>query len=205
MLNDGIYGTCGGTNSFICKGLSFGDCCSSSGFCGKSDAHCKAGCQMAIGNCTASNISPDGTCGGSKGMTCTGSTFGNCCLSSGYCGSTTGHCTAGCQSSFGTCSSAAGTISTDGTCRGSKRLTCTGSSFSMCCSSAGYCGSSSAHCAKASGCQSDFNTCSLSTRGVSPHSTCGGTQKYTYASSAFGGCCSAGGYYRNTGTYCAQS
>ena len=32
--------SCGGTNKYVCKGSPFGDCCSSSGFCGTSTAHC---------------------------------------------------------------------------------------------------------------------------------------------------------------------
>lgn len=40
-------------------------------------------------------VSTDGTCGGAKGLKCQGSTFGNCCSSGGYCGSTTAHCAQG--------------------------------------------------------------------------------------------------------------
>ncbi|KAF2026994.1 hypothetical protein EK21DRAFT_32845, partial [Setomelanomma holmii] len=52
---------------------------------------------------STSKISSDGTCGGSKGYTCEGSTFGNCCSQYGYCGKTTTYCGAGCNSAFGTC------------------------------------------------------------------------------------------------------
>jgi hypothetical protein len=37
-------GPCGGTNKYICKDSTFGDCCSSSGFCGLTAGHCQAGC-----------------------------------------------------------------------------------------------------------------------------------------------------------------
>ncbi|KAH7407055.1 hypothetical protein DE146DRAFT_607491 [Phaeosphaeria sp. MPI-PUGE-AT-0046c] len=105
-----------GVNKFICKGSTFGDCCSSSGFCGTTTAHCSAGCQTTFGTCTSTDLSPDGTCtcGGTSKFQCKGSAFGDCCSSSGYCGSTTGHCTAGCQAGFGTCT--ASDMSPDGTC-----------------------------------------------------------------------------------------
>ncbi|KAF1952996.1 hypothetical protein CC80DRAFT_420995 [Byssothecium circinans] len=77
-------GSCGGTNKFSCKGSAFGDCCSSSGFCGSSAGHCTAGCQIAFGNCTNPSLSPDGTCGGNNKYQCKESGFGDCCSSSGY-------------------------------------------------------------------------------------------------------------------------
>ncbi|KAL1843207.1 hypothetical protein VTJ49DRAFT_2758 [Mycothermus thermophilus] len=46
-------------------------------------------------------VSTDGTCG--NGVTCAGSTWGNCCSPYGYCGSTNQHCGNGCQSAFGIC------------------------------------------------------------------------------------------------------
>jgi hypothetical protein len=59
-------GTCAGTNKYQCKGSQFGDCCSASGCCGSTTGHCTAGCQGAFGLCTSTDISSDGTCGGSK-------------------------------------------------------------------------------------------------------------------------------------------
>ena len=59
----------------------------------------------------AATISKDATCGGAKGDTCLGSTFGNCCSSAGWCGSTTAYCGAGCQSGFGNCGSNDGAAS----------------------------------------------------------------------------------------------
>jgi hypothetical protein len=91
-----------------------------------------AGCHAAFGTCTSTNLSPDGTCKMSKSVVpvvaandlsigegtsrykCKGSGYGDCCSSSGYCGSTTSHCTAGCQTGFGTCT--VSDISSDGTC-----------------------------------------------------------------------------------------
>ncbi len=51
----------------------------------------------------ASKVSPDATCGGQTGYTCLGSIFGNCCSSSGWCGSTAAYCGTGCNNSWGTC------------------------------------------------------------------------------------------------------
>jgi hypothetical protein len=49
-----------------------------SGYCGSTTAHCMAssGCQASFGTCTTSDLSPDGTCGGSNGYKCKGSGFG---------------------------------------------------------------------------------------------------------------------------------
>jgi hypothetical protein len=46
-------------------------------------------------------VSTDGSCG--SGVTCQGSTFGNCCSQYSYCGSTSDYCSSGCQTAFGTC------------------------------------------------------------------------------------------------------
>ncbi|KKF93655.1 putative chitinase 3 [Ceratocystis platani] len=52
-----------------------------------------------------SNLKPstDGSCGGSTGFTCEGTTWGTCCSKWGFCGVTTDHCGTDCQLSFGTC------------------------------------------------------------------------------------------------------
>jgi hypothetical protein len=139
-------GTCGGTKKYQCKGSTFGECCSASGFCGSTTGHCQAGCQITFGNCTNPPLSLDGTCGGTNKYQCKGSGFGDCCSSSGYCGSTNAHCTAGCQVSFGSCNST--DISPDGTCGGPQKYKCQDSAFGNCCSSGGYCGSSVNHCAQ---------------------------------------------------------
>ena len=121
-------------------------------------------------------ISTDGTCGGTSGFICTGSTFGNCCSEYGWCGSLEGHCSAGCQSSFGVCGlltkttsippsstpTQQTTISTDGTCGGVTGFICTGSTFGNCCSMYGWCGSTTDHCG--TDCQTAFGTCTQSMR-----------------------------------------
>ena len=145
---EGQKASCGGAKGFVCKASPFGDCCSSLGFCGSTTGHCGAGCQSTFGTCSSgvNKIPTDGTCGGTKGITCTCSTFGSCCSASGYYGSSTAHCEAGCQSTFGTCSTGASKISTDGTCGGNKGFICIGSNFGNCCSDAGKCGNTTAHC-----------------------------------------------------------
>ncbi|KAF2115690.1 hypothetical protein BDV96DRAFT_599264 [Lophiotrema nucula] len=201
-------GTCSGANKYKCKGSTFGDCCSSSGYCGSDSAHCGSGCQSVFGTCTDSSLSPDGTCGGSKGYKCLGSGFGDCCSASGYCGSTSAHCTSGCQSAFGTCGDTS--LSPDGTCGGSKGYKCKGTSFGDCCSSSGYCGSGDAFCGV--GCQSPFGNCAALTTsaatpkpsGLSPDGSCGGSKGYKCGGSGFGDCCSSGGYCGNTVNHCAQ-
>ncbi|PSN70572.1 hypothetical protein BS50DRAFT_597876 [Corynespora cassiicola Philippines] len=194
-------GTCGDTNGYMCADSTLGSCCSSSGFCGSTTGYCRAGCQSKFGTCTGSNkTSPDGTCGGSNGHTCKGSTFGDCCLSSGFCGSSTGHCAAGCQASFGTCSTGSGTISTDGTCGGTKFLPCKGSEFCDCCSASGYCGSTTGHCE--AGCQSMFGKCSSGAGKIFTDGTCGGTKGLTCTGSTFGNCCSKSGYCGSSTAHC---
>ncbi|KAA8619913.1 Carbohydrate-binding module family 18 protein [Pyrenophora tritici-repentis] len=67
---------------------------------------------LSVGSVTASPsraslnkraVSTDGSCGGSQGLTCKGSSFGDCCSQYGYCGSATAYCGTGCQTGFGTC------------------------------------------------------------------------------------------------------
>lgn len=112
---DGKCGVQG--NNKLCGGK-WGECCNLQGQCGTGDSFCAQNkCQG--GNCvitsfpnpwptptptaspvtspsiptpTPGSISPDGSCGGANKFTCKGSTFGDCCSSSGFCGATTGHC-----------------------------------------------------------------------------------------------------------------
>lgn len=132
--------TCGGTNKYTCLGSTFGNCCSRAGWCGSTSAYCGTGCQPGYGNCGSNSptsskpvssksiasstkssapaptstkkVSTDATCGGSKGYTCLGSSFGNCCSANGWCGSTPAYCGTGCRSGFGNCGSNNGASST---------------------------------------------------------------------------------------------
>ncbi|RBQ71978.1 hypothetical protein FVER14953_01584 [Fusarium verticillioides] len=103
------------------------------------------------------NVSTDGTCGGTKGKTCLNSAFGECCSSSGYCGDSSPYCGGGCQSKFGKCDAGSEKISPDGTCGGDKGYTCEGSQFGNCCSQYGYCGKATDNCGK--GCQKQYGVC----------------------------------------------
>ncbi|KAL8401304.1 hypothetical protein RB596_008205 [Gaeumannomyces avenae] len=104
--------TCGQASGSTCMDSVFGSCCSKYGWCGSSAAHCGSGCQSGFGTCSGptppdgSRVSDDGTCG--TGVTCMGSEFGNCCSSSGWCGSTDDYCGAGCQTPFGQCGGGGG-------------------------------------------------------------------------------------------------
>ncbi|TDZ24311.1 Chitin deacetylase [Colletotrichum orbiculare MAFF 240422] len=138
---------------------------------------------------TALAISTNAQCGGTTGLTCLGSAFGNCCSVNGWCGSTSSYCGTGCQSQFGSCgsqsssasgsssASAAGSssrtgtassaqasstlpVSTNGECGSGNGRTCQGSGFGNCCSPYNYCGNTDGHCG--TGCQSIFGTCTSS-------------------------------------------
>lgn len=98
-------GSCGGSKGFTCLNSEFGDCCSQYGFCGSSKAYCAAGCKADFGKCNGApsfpsatstaavpsattKVSTDGRCGFAKGatggMTCLGSSFGDCCSQYSY-------------------------------------------------------------------------------------------------------------------------
>lgn len=117
-------GSCGGANGYVCPKSGLGNCCSSYGWCGSSNAHCGPGCQTEFGTCAVRStlstltgsaplptstlkISLNGDCGGTTGQTCLGSDFGDCCSQYGFCGRTGLYCNVGCQLTFGTCSAPA--------------------------------------------------------------------------------------------------
>ncbi|KAL4778141.1 hypothetical protein BJX76DRAFT_352835 [Aspergillus varians] len=109
-----------------------------------------------------SNPSTDGLCGAANdGQTCPGTSFGDCCSASGYCGDTVEYCGTGCQPKFGTCSPSTGPpVSTDGLCSQMSDpvgAVCEGSAFGDCCSEWGYCGDTNAYCG--TGCQEAFGSC----------------------------------------------
>jgi hypothetical protein len=187
-----------------------------------STASAAASSTVSSATATPTAASPDGSCGGSTGYFCTGTTYGNCCSANGWCGSTTDYCDTGCQSAFGLCgnetlsasatSSSAGAaatkVSNDGACGGTTGETCLGSTFGNCCSTNGWCGSTTDYCS--TGCQSAFGLCG-SAASVSASSTtssagaaatkvsvdgaCGGTTGETCLGSTFGNCCSPAGWW----------
>ncbi|RYO95142.1 hypothetical protein DL764_007744 [Monosporascus ibericus] len=169
---DGVStdGTCSGIKGLTCRGSTFGDCCSSRGFCGASTTHSGPGCQFGFGNCTAAdNVLRDRFCA-RNGKTCKGSTFGDCCAASGFCGGSKKHRDAGCQPAFGNCSTTGSDISTDGAC-GKNGKTCKGSTFGDRCSSSGFCGGTSDQCG--AGRQTGFGPCSSTGSDISTDGTCG--------------------------------
>lgn len=112
-------GTCGPTKPGFhsCPGNT---CCSSEGFCGATNDHCKAtrsdnnlpNCQPAYGSCTVptsqTQIAPViDTVNAFCGLQATGIVFacarGTCCSGSGYCGTSPQHCDKGCVKMFGDC------------------------------------------------------------------------------------------------------
>ncbi|KAF2743395.1 carbohydrate-binding module family 18 protein [Sporormia fimetaria CBS 119925] len=199
-------GSCGGKTGQTCLNSVFGSCCSQHGYCGDSPAYCATGCQSKWGTCTNSEtpqparISKNGQCG--NGVTCLGSSFGDCCSQYGYCGRTKDYCGKGCNPLFGTCTSApttghtnnptptsqssapsaTGVVSTNARCGYTYDampggMTCLGSKFGDCCSQYGYCGSSEGYCG--TGCQSEFGSCA----GQSSSSSSSSTQEPTTSSS----------------------
>ncbi|KAH6665600.1 hypothetical protein B0J14DRAFT_491721, partial [Halenospora varia] len=199
-------GSRGGNMKYKCAGSGFEDCYSATGFCGSTSAHCGPGCQTTFGTCPVTNLSPDGSCGGTNKFLCKGSLLGDCCIASGFCGSTTGHGNAGCQVAFGTCSTTG--LSPDGACGGTNAYKCPGSGFGDCCSVNGFCGATTDHCGN--GCQASFGSClSPTTSTASPRPTdvssdgsCGTNGKKCQGS-GFGNCCSAGGFCGDTVNHCA--
>lgn len=160
-------------------------------------------------------VSPDGSCG--RGVTCVGSSFGQCCSPSGRCGN---DCGPGCQLAYGQCSdsidkrvvvdqplpdgsSTLMAVSTDGSCGNS--ISCLASSFGDCCGISGNCGNDISHCG--SGCQLGFGKCFLglnrlddetsilapervdidTTASISTDGSCG--NGFTCSDSVYGDCC----------------
>ncbi|KAI1341330.1 carbohydrate-binding module family 18 protein [Xylariaceae sp. FL0016] len=120
-----------------------------------------------------SALSPDGSCGMTKGGANKGYTCPSdikCCSSSGYCGSGNEFClnSMGCQKTYSNATAAcvdpvnATTISPDGTCgsvgAGKYGYKCPATGGN-CCSVAGYCGNTTAHCQAANGCQATYGKC----------------------------------------------
>jgi hypothetical protein len=194
-------GTCGGKTNYTCANSGIGNCCSSYGFCGSTTAFClpSHGCQPSFGACSLPPIngttpSTDGICGGS--VTCSGGVFdGYCCSSYGFCGTTEEFCAieAGCQPKFGKCTQ----VSPDGTCGGTTDNICTGSTFGICCSEAGWCGSTPEFCGLR--CQGQAGLCLA----PSVDGTCGWERGYTCLGSQYGECCSSSGWCGNTTEYCS--
>jgi hypothetical protein len=101
---------------------------------------------VQVAQAAPQGISGTARCGPSFGLTCKGSSFGNCCSQYSYCGSTDSYCGSGCQSGWGTCNSDPAPsvtppittpnlkVSNNGRCAQKKNgRTCLGSEYGDCC------------------------------------------------------------------------
>ncbi|KAF6841710.1 hypothetical protein CPLU01_00382 [Colletotrichum plurivorum] len=201
-------------DGLLCGGK-WGNCCSKYGYCGTGTNYCSlencysGDCEIPVrpnnGLPWLTGTTRNESCGGAEGYTCDVA-FGNCCSKDGVCGALVEHCGTGCSakptSTRSSTSSfpSATKVSTDGSCGGSDRITCKGSTFGNCCSSAGYCGSSSDYCG--AGRQSAFGDATPSPTNLSTDGSCGGANKYRCPGSAFGDCCSPAGYCGSSTGHC---
>ncbi|KAK7535987.1 chitin binding protein [Phyllosticta citribraziliensis] len=109
-----VNGWCGSTSDYCADGcqVQFGNCTGNTGLVSNVSVSAistplstPSGSGSASAPTGTRQVSPDSSCGGTKGYTCLNSGFGNCCSQYGYCGSTSDYCGSTCQSAFGTCGS----------------------------------------------------------------------------------------------------
>jgi len=196
ISNDGL---CGKKNQKLCPD---GECCSTHGYCGKSDEHCITSCDPDYGRCkTSENISTDGLCGIKNGKKCP---EGECCTIYGYCGTSEDHCNTYCDPDYGRCKSSEGSdnsddISTDGECGIKNGKKCP---EGECCTIYGNCGSSNDHCDTY--CDSDYSKCkssegSDSSDDISTDGLCGSINGKKCPE---GECCTIYGYCGSSNDHC---
>ncbi|KAK7727058.1 hypothetical protein SLS57_003089 [Botryosphaeria dothidea] len=154
---------CGGTTGQTCKGSTFGDCCSTAGWCGSTDAgstsdYCGTGCNAEFGTCGTSQV----TSQANTGVTTGGSTLTSSTVKASSAASSIAT-TSSSSTVKTTATSAPATnpaptsnVSTNGVCGSRTGQTCAGSKFGKCCSMWGFCGSSMMSCGI--GCQKSFGT-----------------------------------------------
>jgi peptidoglycan/xylan/chitin deacetylase (PgdA/CDA1 family) len=95
--------------------------------------------------------------------------------------------------------------SKDGTCgvASGGKYTCLGAEQGNCCSTYGFCGSTSAYCD--GGCQKGFGNCNSNTEIiVSANGKCGADVGQTCAGSTYGRCCSSYGFCGASADYCGS-
>lgn len=149
--------------------------------------------------------STNGLCGpDNRFATCEGTSWGDCCSLSGFCGSGDAYCGPGhCHS--GACIGPQEGVTTNGTCGPSwDDLTCDNPSFGPCCSVYGYCGSGPDFCGPGN-CYS--GKCDPDIGGPSINGECGPlfAGNKTCVGTQFGKCCSINGYCGSTDDYCRGS
>lgn len=134
-------------------------------------------------------VSTDGTCG--PGVTCVGSTFGDCCSPHGYCGSGVEYCGGGGDPE-----------TTDGSCGPDNGGTVCTALFGECCSIYGWCGNGATYCGPGN-CYS--GNCDPDEGGPSLDGSCGpnyaGNKVCT--GTHFGDCCSIYGFCGSGSAYCS--
>ncbi|KDN72120.1 hypothetical protein CSUB01_11859 [Colletotrichum sublineola] len=151
------------------------------------------GYDACVAPVTPPRPSTDGTC--PRGVTCAGTTFGECCSQFGFCGSGPEYCGGG----------GGGPPETaDGTCGLDYGDTVCTPVFGACCSIYGYCGSGSDFCGPGNCYSGD---CDPDEGGPSTNGECGPTKagNKICTGTQFGACCSVHGYCGNEDDYCAGS
>ncbi|KAF2855092.1 carbohydrate esterase family 4 protein [Plenodomus tracheiphilus IPT5] len=160
-------GMCGSTAGKTCLNSGLGECCSQYGWCGATTDHCGTGCQAGFGQCgslsSSSTLLSTGTARSSsavvsstvrsstvgasstKASSSASSTKAASSVSSTKASSTAGVSSTRAASSAAASASTVAKVSTDGTCGGTNGYTCAGFSEGECCSSYGWCGSSTGH------------------------------------------------------------
>ncbi|KAK2007838.1 agglutinin isolectin 1 [Colletotrichum eremochloae] len=151
------------------------------------------GYDACVAPVTPPRPSTDGTC--PRGVTCAGTTFGECCSQFGFCGSGPEYCGGG----------GGGPPETaDGTCGPDYGDTVCTPVFGACCSIYGYCGSGSDFCGPGNCYSGD---CDPDEGGPSTNGECGPTKagNKICTGTQFGACCSVHGYCGDGDDYCAGS
>ncbi|KAF1848707.1 carbohydrate-binding module family 18 protein [Cucurbitaria berberidis CBS 394.84] len=138
----------------------------------------------------AQKISKTGRCGAKFGLTCHGSSYGNCCSQYEYCGSIGAYCGAGCNDKFGKCSSSSSSVvrSSTGSTSTSSRVT----------------SSNSASIILVTPTRSSSSNTPSSTLKVTPSDRCGKGFGFTCQGSKWGDCCSQYSYCGLTKAYCGD-
>ncbi|KAH8586454.1 hypothetical protein B0O99DRAFT_644390 [Bisporella sp. PMI_857] len=193
-----VDGNCGSNSqrNATCLTSTYGNCCSSKGFCGAEIAYCGEGCQPEFGTCLSSVpgsqvVSASGSCGATStsNITCQGSSFGDCCSPRGFCGNDDDYCGSGCQTLFGTCYESTDTTSSSSSSSTPSRASSVGPVNTAVSTTSST--PSSAPIATAVGPASVDGNCGSNSATIA---TCFGSE--------FGDCCSGAGFCGGNSSYC---